>query len=365
MKRLLLPLLLSLLCQGCSEDPQAPSAAPPPVPVTVSISTKKEMPLVLDAPGQVEPVRTVSILSRVTGQLEKIGFGEGQNVAKDEVLFTIDSKPFVEKIREAESRLAMHRANLEFQRAEARRYAGMVGEGTVSESDIEKTRADAMATEALIRADGACLAQARLDLSYCTIRAPFAGRTGSRLVHEGAIVEANTTVLTVINQMTPIHVRFAVPERHLTTIRHYMTQHPLEVLAFTDGGAKTPLSGRLVFIDNAIDAATGMIALKAEFENADQILWPGQYVQARLILDLQKDALTVPLNAVMTGQQGFYLFVVRQDNTAAVRAVDVDRRIGGEAVISSGLEGGETVVLTGQNKLQEGFKVRILEALQR
>lgn len=364
MKRLLLPLILSLFCLACSEGTQTPPEKPPPVPVTATVSTKKEMPLVVDAPGQVEPIRTVTILSRVTGQLEKIGFLEGQNVAKDEVLFTIDSKPFVEKIREAESRLAVHRANLEFQRAEARRYAGMVGEGTVSESDIEKTRSDALATEALIRADAACLAQARLDLSYCTIRAPFAGRTGCRLMHEGAIVEANTTALTVINQMTPIHVRFAVPERHLAAVQHYMKQHPLEVLASTKEKADTALSGRLVFVDNAVDAATGMISLKAEFENPNHILWPGQYVQVRLVLDMQKDALTVPLSAVMAGQKGSYVFLVHPDHTVSARAVDVDRRLGDEVVISAGLEGGETVVLTGQNKLQDGFEVRILEAPQ-
>ncbi len=360
MKDSLLPLCLLIVFLGCSEAPQAQPAKAPEIPVTVAQVVSKDMPLAVDAPGTVEPVRTVTILSRITGQLEKIGFREGEDVVKGRTLFTLDQAPFLEEVKKAESRLLQNKALLKFQMAEARRYENITKGGAVSESDVEKTRAQALATQALIQADGAALEQARLDHSYCTIKAPFSGRTGRYLVNEGAIVEANITPLTVIHQISPIDVSFSVPERRLPQIQRFWKQHPLKVLA-SPGEEKTPRhEGKLVFLDNAIDTATGMLFLKARFENRDRGLWPGQYVRASLILYHEKNAVTVPKRAVMLGQKGNYVFVVKPDMTVESREVAVDRRVDGDAVIASGLKPGETVVLTGQNKLQKGFHVEIL-----
>ena len=353
----LLALLLCLACSGASEAPQAKKL---PVPVTTAVATLKNMPRLVEAPGMVEPIRTVTIIARVTGQLEKIGFQEGQDVEKGAVLFVLDQAPFRIKAKEAEARLVMEKAMLKFLKSEALRYGEMHDERAVSMSDIEKTRADAERSEASISATTATLEKARLDIGYCTIKAPFSGRTGRFLVHEGTMVEANETELVVINQLSPIRVRFAVPERYLPAIQRYMKQHPLKVLVFPEAGSKHSHEGSLIFLNNAIDPDAGMILLKAEFENVDKTLWPGQYVRVSLILDMEKDAVTVPSNAVMNGQNGQYLFVVNSDMTVTSRQVKVDRNVGDEAVIERGLEAGETVVLSGQNKLQNGFKIKIL-----
>lgn len=357
-----LPFFTLLLCLACSRAPEAPPAKAPLVVVTTAVATLKEMPLMLEAPGTVEPIHTVTIIARVTGQLKKIGFREGQAVEKGQVLFVLDRAPFVERVNEAKSRLAMEKAMLAFLKAEARRYGQMKDERAVSQSVFEKTRADALRSEALINVTTAALVKARLDLAYCTIKAPFSGRTGRYLVHEGAMVEANETELVVIHQLSPIRVRFAAPEKYLPAIQQFLKQHPLKVLVASAANPRPAHKGLMVFLDNAVDPATGMVLLKAEFENAERTLWPGQYVKASLILDLEKDAVTVPTDAVMTGQKGQYLFVVKPDMTVAPRQVQVDRNVGDEAVIAKGLKGGETVVLNGQNKLRNGFKVKVLPA---
>ncbi|MBW1818470.1 MAG: efflux RND transporter periplasmic adaptor subunit [Deltaproteobacteria bacterium] len=362
MKWLMILLCLLLPCAGCSKSKDAPPAKNRVVLVATAPVVAKDMPLSVDAPGTVEPLRTVTILSQVTAPLEKIMFREGRDVAKDEILFVLDKAPFIQEVKEAECNLEKEKALLAYQKPEARRTARISKGGGASQSKVERTRADALGTEAMIRADTAALELARLNLSYCTIRAPFSGRTGRYLAHEGTLVEVAETPLVVINQISPIHVGFSVPEKRLPAIQAFMREHSLTVTAASTADRNLLCEGRLVFLDNDIDRATGMLFLKGEFENKDGTLWPGQYVQASLILQVEKDALTVPQSAVVLGQKGSYVFVVKEDMTVASRQVAVNRIVRDEAVIADGLEAGETVVVSGQNKLQNGFRVKVAKA---
>jgi multidrug efflux system membrane fusion protein len=362
MKHSVMLVCLLLLSLGCSKPSDPPQAKVSEVPVTTAAVVAKDVPLAVDAPGVVVPLRTVTMLSQVTGQLKEIPFREGQDVEKGDILFVLDTTPFEERVKEAKSCLLKDEATLAFQKSEARRYANIGKGGAASKSDIERTRTEALATEAQIQADAAALKQARLNLSYCTIRAPFTGRTGRYLAHEGAIVKANTTALVTVHQISPIYVGFSVPERHLPAIQKLMRENPLKVTAYPSTDPNVLCDGRLVFLDNSVDQGTGMVFLKAEFENRDQALWPGQYVVATLILRVEKGVLTAPRSAVMPGQKGPYVFVVKPDMTVESRLVTVDRNVGDEAVISKGLALGETVVLIGQNKLQSGFRVKVVKA---
>ena len=348
-------LVMTASCKK-KEQPQVKTA----VPVTVGVVIQKAVPLQITVIGTVEPSSTIAVKAQIGGTLTRIHFTEGQDVKKGDLLFTIDPRPYEAALKQAEAISARDRAQYENARAEEQRYAELVKKGYVSQTQYEQVRTNAAALEAVVQSSGAQVENARLQLAYCTIRSPFSGRTGSLSVYEGNLVKANAdTAMVTINQIQPVNVSFAVPENTLPEIKKYMAEGALKVQAMLSKNDTNPLQGTLAFIDNAVDTATGTIKLKGSFANSDRKLWPGQFVNVALTLAIQKNALAVPTQAVQTGQNGQFVFVVKEDSTVEARPVVATRVFGGETVIESGLAVSEKVVTDGQLRLSPGAKVEV------
>jgi multidrug efflux system membrane fusion protein len=306
----------------------------------------------------------VSIYSRVGGQLLAVHFKEGQDVREGQPLFTIDPASYREKLRQAQGKLTRDLAQFQYNQEEAKRYAFLFEKGAVAKSEAEKYRTDAAAYEASVKSSEAEVEDARLNLTYCDIGAPFAGRTGAYGVNAGVIVRANDTPLTTLNGIAPVYARFSVPEKYLFDVKRYRAAGVVQVRVSPSSDFKGEVrTGKLVFIDNNVDVNTGMIQLKAELPNADRFLWPGQFVNVALQLTVQSDSIVAPLRAVQTGEKGAFVLVVKPDMTAEMRPVVVDRSVGEEAVIAKGLAAGETVVTDGHLKVRPGGRVEIREHL--
>jgi multidrug efflux system membrane fusion protein len=329
------------------------------VPVTVATAQEKTVPVQLRAIGTVEAYSTVSIKAQVSGEIMSVAFREGQDVAKGDLLFIIDRRPFETALRQAEANLARDQARAENARVQAQRYAKLFEEGVSSREVYDQSRTEANALEAAVRADRAGVETAKLDLQYCTIQAPIDGRTGSLLVHPGNLIKANDTPpLVTINQVSPIFVSFSIPQKFLDQVRG-SAEGKLPVEAWVAGETKSPEAGHVTFVDNAVDETTGTIRLKATFANATRRLWPGQFVDTVLTLGLQPRAIVVPAAAVQVGQAGSYIFVVKQDKTVEMRPVVVARTQSGEAILEKGVAAGEQVVTDGQLNLVPGAKVSV------
>lgn len=348
-------LLLSLAaCSGRTSPP------PPPVPVTVATAQKKDVPLILTAIGTVQAYDTVSIKALVGGQIMRVHVQDGQDVKKGDLLFTIDPRPFQAALDMAQARLARDKAQFVSAEAQARRYADLVKKDYVTKQQSDDATAGAEALAATLKADEADVENARLNLAYCSIRAPIDGRLGNLLIREGNIVKANDTpFLVTLNQIMPVYVAFSVPEQRLAEIRREMSSGALAVSASFSGQPESTIAGTLTFVDNAVDATTGTILLKATFPNRDKALWPGQYVNISVTLSTLKDAVVVPDEAIMQGQQGSYLYAVKADMTADMRPVVVAQSFGGETALAKGAQAGETVVTDGQLRLTPGAKVEM------
>lgn len=360
-------LCLGLLLAACSGDKGSPAAAQPKtrqeaVPVTVGTVVRKTVPVEIEAVGKVEALSTVEVLARVGGQLTGVHFTEGQEIVRGQLLFTIDPRPYQAAVAQAEAALARDRALAANSAADLRRYGDLVQKEYVTREQYDQIAANSASLNATVNADRAAVEAARLQLGYCQIRAPISGRTGSLLVHQGNLVKANDTQpLVVIHQIQPIYVSFAVPEGNLPEINRYRSAGRLAVEALPrDGGTGVVEQGALSFVDNQIDQNTGTILLKATFPNDRRSLWPGQFTKVRLILARQ-EAVVVPAQAVQTGQQGQFVFVVKADQTVESRPVQVARTVGGDAVVTAGLAPGETVVTDGQLRLAPGVKVKARE----
>jgi multidrug efflux system membrane fusion protein len=328
------------------------------VPVSVATAKHEPMPIELSAVGNVVPAETVSVRPQVGGQVGDIHFREGDDVRRGELLFTIDAPELVAQLRQAEANFERDAALARNARREAARYAELLAEGFVSRSQAEQLEANAAAAVATMEADRAAVVNARVQVDHTNVRAPIDGRTGRILVHRGTVVRPDETDLVVINRLRPIEVSFAVPGQHLEAIQARRRQGPLEVEARLTGDA-TPARGRLTFVDNRVDPATGTIQLKGTFPNDDVRLWPGAFVTTTLRLGIQPEAVVVPAPVVQSGQQGDYVFVVRADHTVEARPVTVDRRVGDAIVIAKGIRAGETVVTEGQLRLAPGVAVEI------
>jgi multidrug efflux system membrane fusion protein len=355
MKRLLtLTLVLLAACAGEKAKP-----ADERIPVTVATAQQKNMPVEIHAIGNVQPLQTVAIRALVGGQLTRVWFREGDEVRRGQTLFTIDPRPFQAALAQAQANLARDQAQQRNAEAERARYAELVKKDYVTREDFDRISAAAEAARATSAADNAAIENARLQLSYCQITAPLDGKTGALQVHAGNIVRANdTTPLVVINQVHPINVQFAVPERELGQLR--VTGMP--VSAVPQGSAATE-TGQLTFVDNAVDPTTGTITLKASFPNGDRALWPGQYVNVTVRLSDRPNAVVVPAQALQTSQRGQYVYVVRSDNGVEMRPVAVTQQIDQQAIIEKGVAPGETVVTDGQLKLTPKSKVEIKQSL--
>ena len=329
----------------------------PAAPVTTATAHQKTVPVELQAIGNVEAYSTVSVKSQVEGQLERVYFREGQDVKQGDMLFSIDPRPFQTALQQAEANLARDAAQARLARAQAERYTKLVEQGIVSRDQYDQFRTSSEAMDAVLRADKAAAENAKIQLGYCAIRSPVDGRTGSLMIHEGNLIKANDVAMVVINQITPIYVNFSVPEKYLSEIKQRMAVGgKLAVAASPPGDETHPHEGVLTFVDNSVDTATGTIRLKGTFGNQDKRLWPGQFVNVKLRLASQPDAIVVPSPAVQTSQQGQFVFVIK-DNTASARPVAVGRSLDGETVIERGLSAGEVVVTDGQLRLAPGVKV--------
>ena len=380
----------TLLLSGCAQ-PQAKTAGGPPVtPVTVAKVMQESVPSEQRVVGTVEASSIVQVKSQIAGQLERVGFTEGQNVNKGDLLFVVDRRPYEEALRQAkaavsrdraqiaqaEASLARDSAQARFAESDAARYAELSKEGLASKSQYDQSRAtfdvsreSARATQATIdsgkaalEADIAAVGAAELNLSYCQITAPISGRTGNLLVHAGNLVKVNDVPLVVIHQVSPIFVNFSVPEQHLSAIRRLSAGHKLPVRVYTQDNPDRFAQGDLAVIDNTVDSNTGTIHLKAEFANQDRMLWPGQFVTVVLTLDTIQNAAVVPAVAVQAGQQGQFVYVVTADNKAEMRPVTVGRTFGEKTIIDKGVAPGDTVVIDRQLRLFPGAQVQAVDA---
>jgi multidrug efflux system membrane fusion protein len=348
----------ALLIAGCSKsDPPRQ----PKVPVSVTTVKRAIVPYVLTANGIAEPMQTAAVESQVTGILNRVTFSEGQSVQAGQVLFLIDARPYVAVLEQARGQLARDEAQAANARRDAARYAALVTQGYVTKSQADQAEATAASAAATVGADRATVSRAALDVSNCTIRAPISGRTGSLLVRQGNLVKANSDPpLVVINQIQPILVRFAVPQSQFPDIqRYYRGGNALQVRATPSEGIGVPLIGTLAFVDNNVDSTTGTVLLKARFSNPDGSLWPGQYTNVALQLFVDPNALTLPAPAVLTGQQGTYVYTIDSTSSAKQRPVQVSRTVDSLSVIASGLTEGERVIVDGQSRLVPGSKVTI------
>jgi membrane fusion protein, multidrug efflux system len=406
---------LLAVCAGCSDRASGTQrSAAPAVPVLVAEAVRRDVPLDVGVIGTVQALTTVGVKSQVSGQVMNVHFTEGQDITAGQPLFTIDPRPFeailaqaqanvgrdTAQLRQAEAahaqrqaevqqviaNLERDQAQLENARVQEKRYKTLVDKELVAREQydqfrtnlsaleatvqadragVENARAAAEAAQAgvenaraVIRADEAIVETAKLNLGYTNIRAPMAGRSGNLMLQAGNVVKANDdNPMVVIAQIHPIYVSFTVPQQHLATIKQYMAAGSLSVRA-TPPGASKPTVGRLTFVNNTVDPTTGTIQLKGTFDNADNVLWPGQYVEVVLTLTTES-AVVVPSQAVQPGQQGPYVFVVKPDSTVQPRPVELGRRLATDTIITKGLAAGERIVTDGQLRLVPGSRVEI------
>jgi multidrug efflux system membrane fusion protein len=389
-------LLAALVIQGCSKgdvSADAPTGKKGkgrggdggPVPVVVAKVAQKSVPIEAIAVGNVEAYSTINVVPQVGGQLNEVYFHEGDYIAKGAKLFMIDPRQLEAMVAQAEANLARDTAlqqqaqanlardtaNQKYARDQADRYAKLFEQGIVSKDQGEQlgTNADALtqlvladkasieSAKAQILADQANISNIKLQLAYTTIYSPIDGRTGNLTVKSGNIVTANTTILTTITQVEPIYVTFSVPEARLADIRRYMAQGTLQVRARGQDGTDVE-QGQLTFVDNNVDTTTGTIRLKGTFQNTDRKLWPGEYVNVTVRMSMQQNALVLPNQAVQTGQDGTYVYVVKDDRTVEMRPVKTGLRVDQDMVIDQGVQNGEMVVTEGQLRLAPGSRVQ-------
>jgi multidrug efflux system membrane fusion protein len=374
--------LLLLSCSGGKGERAAVA-----LPVEVAAVLQKTVPVQLRVIGNVQAYSSVTVKSRIAGQIMHVYFKEGQDVRKGELLFTIDPRPFEATLKQTEANLEkdmaqVKQAEANFERdtvqeknaqADAERYKVLFERGVVAKQQYDKFRTDWEALVAIVRADQAAKANAeaavaadraavenaKLQLSYCSIRSPMDGRTGSLMIQEGNVIKENEANLVVINQITPIYATFSVPEQYLGDIKKYMKLQNLKVQAIVPNDELLPEEGFISFVDNSVDTTTGTIKLKGTFANKDRGLWPGQFVNVVLTLTEMANAVVVPSQAILTGQQGQYVFVVKADHTIETRPIVSGLTFNNDTMVEKGLKPGETVVTDGQLRLSPGAKVEI------
>lgn len=361
----------------------------PATPVSVAKAVQEPVPTNLKVVGTAEASAIVQVKSQIAGELVSVNFTEGQNVTKGQLLFKVDPRPYQEALRQAqanverdraqiaqaEASLARDSAQVKFADADAKRQAelnagGLTPKSTFdqAQSTAESARATVNASKATIetakaslQADESAVDTAKLNLSYCDIPAPITGRTGNLLVHSGNLVKVNDVPLVVIHQISPIFVNFNVPEQHLNAIRRLNAARPLRVQVYSQDAPDRIVSGQLATIDNTVDTTTGTIHLKGVFENANGVLWPGEFVTAVLTLDTIQNATVIPSEAVQASQQGQFVYAVKPDNHVEMRPVTLGVSIGNKTVVEKGVAPGETVVTDGQLRLFPGAEVKAVE----
>ncbi|HWY68728.1 MAG TPA: MdtA/MuxA family multidrug efflux RND transporter periplasmic adaptor subunit [Terriglobales bacterium] len=331
-----------------------------PIPVSVAPVQQRDIPVYLEGLGNVQAYYTVTIHSRVDGQLMQVHFREGQHVRKGDELALIDPRPYEVQVAQAEATKYKDQANLENAQRDLERYADLYKQGVIAQQQYNTQQSVVAQQEGLVRADDAQINNAKLNLTYCHIKAPIDGQVGLRLVDPGNMVHASDpNGMLVITQLQPISVLFTLPEDNLQMVMQHMKGRPLEVQAWNRDDTQQIADGRLETIDNQIDPNTGTFRLKAVFDNRDSALYPNQFVNARLQVYTRQNAITLQSTAVQRGSQGTYVYVLKQDNTVESRPIKVALTEGLIAVIDSGVRPGEQAVTDGQEKLQPGSRVDV------
>ena len=332
-----------------------------PVPVLVAAAEQQTLPVTVQAIGNVEAYTSVAVKARIDGQIVAVNFQEGKEVRKGDVLFRIDPRPFEAALRQFEAQALRDVASRDQAAAQERRYQELLDKNFVSKDAYAQFRTNAATAEATSRASQAALENAKLNLDYTVIRAPIDGFVGRALLQAGNMVKANDTIsLVVINQVKPVYVNFAIPEQQLPVVRDLLHKGPLSVTVAAPGSDKPLATGRIAFLDNAVDQTTGTIKVRAVFDNGNVALWPGQFVNVRVKLYDQENAIVVPSRALQTGPSGQFVYVIKPDMTAEIRKVTVTRTEGDISVLAAGaVAKDDKVVVRGALRLAPGSKVAV------
>ena len=353
----------ALLSAGCGKAKQ--QAGPPPVPVLVDTVRIQDVPFEIQAIGAVQAYNSVSIRARVGGELKQVYFTEGSDVRDGDLLFLIDPAPYQAALEAARAQLARDSVEWINSRETVRRYAELVAKEYITPQQYDDLVARAKSLEATMEQNRANLDNAELNFRYCWVRSPISGRTGRRMADAGNLIQANSqNPLVVINQVTPVYVEFTVPERFLTEILTLSSAGELKVQSYPPGREDNPHSGELSFIDNMVDEGTGTVRLKATFANEDRTLWPGSFVNTVLVLKTLANSVVAPSQAIASGQEGQYVFVVKEDLTVESRPVTISYERANLSVIEQGLQGGEVVITDGHLRLKTGSAVQVRSNLE-
>ncbi|MDR3300719.1 MAG: efflux RND transporter periplasmic adaptor subunit [Candidatus Accumulibacter sp.] len=357
----ILPILLTgvLLVAACTEDASKNPSEPPPVPVAAAKAVLRDIPVILQVVGRSEAFESVTLKSRVDGQVEAVLFTEGQHVKQGDVLIRLDPTDFAARLRQAEATVARDQALIDKTRADTARYTTLKERNFVSEEKVNDVRTSEATAAADLRASRAAVDVARLQLSYATIHAPIAGIVGARLVFPGSGVKTGDITLVVINNIRPLLVSFAVSEKYLPLLRAARRNGDLKADITEPGDASRHFEGNVRFIDNTVDTSTGTIQLKAELPNADEALMAGQFLNIALVLDTLKQAICVPGEAIQQGPEGNYLYVLKADGSVDLRRVETLAAQDGITAVRGNVKAGDTVVTEGQLRLTQGAKATI------
>lgn len=330
------------------------------VPVKVSTAAVEPTPIEFDTIGTVQTIASVAVKSRLDGFIDKVLVKDGQFVKAGDVMFQLDSRAAQAQVDQATATLARDEAQLANAQRDVGRYKSLVSKDFVSRQQYDTSTTTATALQATVQADRAQLENAKVLLSYYTIVAPLDGRVGMIAIKRGNSIKSNDLPLATVNQIQPIYVSFALPQNELPELRQAMAEGPVVVKVLAQGDKGAPVEGKVAFFDNTIDSTSGTINVRATFANEEQRLWPGQFVNVSVLVRMDPNALVVPPTAIQVGQKGNYVFVIKQDDTAELRPVTVDRTVNGRVVIGSGLKAGERVATDGQMRLTNGARVHIV-----
>ena len=363
--RLIAAVALSMLCaffSGCSsadsKQQKAQAAAPHPVSVAIAKVQQQDVPVYLTGLGSVTAFYTANIKSRVDGQIMRVNFQEGQTVQQGDLLIVIDPRPYQVQLEQMQAQLFKDQATLRDAKLNLDRYTTLIPSGSIAQQQVDTQKSTVDQLDGQVRTDQAQIDNAKLQLVYCNITAPFTGRVGLRQVDPGNIVHAaDTNPMLILTQLQPIAVVFTLPEDQLPIVAQRMKNSTLAVEAYSRDNQTKLATGKLQTIDNQIDQTTGTAKLKAVFDNKDNQLWPNQFVNANLLLETRKNSVVIPTAAVLRGPQGAFVYAVKSDNTVEARAITAPLSQGNITVVTSGLTLGETVVTDGQDKLQTGSKI--------
>jgi multidrug efflux system membrane fusion protein len=336
---------------------------PPGVPVQAAAATQRDVPLYLTGLGTVQAFNTVTVKTRVDGELQKVAFTEGQEVKTGDLLAQIDPRPFQATLDQATAKKVQDEAQLANAKLDLQRYVNLATRDFATRQQLDTQKALVSQLEAQIEGDQGAIDSARTQLDYTTITSPLTGRTGIRLVDQGNIVHAtDTTGLVVVTQLQPISVIFTLPEDQLAAVKAAMTSGPAAILAMSRDGKQQLAEGTLALVDNLIDQSTGTIRLKGTFANHDGALWPGEFVNIRLLARTAHNVVTIPSAALQRGPEGYYAYVVKPDGTVDMQPLEIDQIADGTAIVDSGITAGEQVVTAGQYRLEPGARADIARA---